>query len=60
MIVQGLVFKLLVGTREGHWEMESKRLVQSRQVSTGNITGKDRHFVGFLRLLSDVKEKLRR
>jgi hypothetical protein len=40
MIVQGLVFRLLVGTRrEGHWAMESKRPNSIKAGSTGKLIG---------------------
>jgi hypothetical protein len=41
----------------GKW---SQWLSLIKSVSKGNLTRQDRHFVGFSRLLSDVKEKLRR
>jgi hypothetical protein len=51
----------LAGTgREGHWAMESKRPDPIKTGSTGKLTGKGRHLVGFFELLNDVKEKVRR
>jgi hypothetical protein len=51
MIVQGLVFRLLVGIgREGHWEMESKRPNSIKEISIGKIIGQDRHLCWILEI----------
>ena len=50
--VHGLVFTLLVGTRrEGHWEMESKRLDPIKTGSTGKLTGQGRHLCWILEII---------
>jgi hypothetical protein len=42
----------------GKWSQRG--LIQSRQVLQENLQGRIGTFVGFLRLLSDVKEKVRK